>query len=179
MHTAGDFLSSHMAEEDKRTTHDTEEIIAVDGPEMIRSTQALHRPVTPLSPLTHIAIFAAILAPTAVLPYLIVRWHLLSLHRKVAKVGVASAALQQDLKAALLETSVRREEHDRLRILIDELRRDLEKARLEENRKELSRARLEEKFMQDLEDLFAQKQRTRQVLCRQASMRLDVSHMSP
>ncbi|KAI0765508.1 hypothetical protein BC629DRAFT_1258936, partial [Irpex lacteus] len=117
--------------------------------------------VQPLSPLTHIAIFAAILAPTAILPYLAVRRHLISLHRKVAEVGVANAALQRDLKTALLEASIRREEHDRLRTMIGEARRDLERIRAEVGRNELARARLEERTKRDIQDLMEEKLRTR------------------
>ncbi len=119
--------------------------------------------VQPLSPLTHIAIFAAILAPTAILPYLAVRRHLISLHRKVAEVCVANAALQRDLKTALLEASIRREEHDRLRTMIGEARRDLERIRAEVGRNELARARLEERTKRDIQDLMEEKLRTRYV----------------
>ncbi|KAI0084172.1 hypothetical protein BDY19DRAFT_973466 [Irpex rosettiformis] len=118
-------------------------------------------PVQPLSPLTHIAIFTAILAPIALLPYLAVRRHLISLHLKVTEVGVANAALQRDLKTALLEASIRREEHDRLRTTIGELRRDLEKVRVDGGRYELMRARSEEKMKRDIQDLMEEKQKTR------------------
>ncbi|KAI0695738.1 hypothetical protein BC835DRAFT_1272959 [Cytidiella melzeri] len=118
-------------------------------------------PVVPLSPLTHIAFFTAILAPAALLPYLAVRRHLISLHRKVAEVGVANAALQRDLKTALLEAAIRREEYDRLLAMISEARTDMEKLRTDENRRELARTRMQVRTRRDVEDLLMERQRTR------------------
>jgi len=69
------------------------------------SEWAPQRPLVPLSPLTHLAIFGAIIAPVALLPYLAVRRHLLSLHRKVTELAVANAALQTDLRTALIQAS--------------------------------------------------------------------------
>ncbi|KAI0337536.1 hypothetical protein BDW22DRAFT_1433196 [Trametopsis cervina] len=136
--------------------------LSVVGPQNASSEWNSQRSaVVPLSPLTHVAIFAAILAPTALLPYLAVRRHLVALHRKVAEVGVANAALQRDLKTALLEASIRREEHERLSAMLAEARRDIETIRAEENRRQLARVRADERLRRDVEDLLVEKQRTR------------------
>lgn len=121
-----------------------------------RPTTAQGPPAAPISPWTHAVVLTAILAPTAIVPYLAVRRHLLSLHRKVAEVATSNATLQRDLKTALLESSIRREEHDRLKILIDEVRRDLKRFREEETREKLAKARQHEKIRRDIEELSAQ-----------------------
>lgn len=133
----------------------------------------------PLSPWTHVAIFTSVLAPVALLPYLAVRRHLISLHRKVSEVATANAALQTDLRAALLETSVRREEHERLNTAFTEIRRDLERFRTEQagkererakdlehfrielSNKELLRARIEERMKSEVDQLVAENKRIR------------------
>ena len=101
------------------------------------------------------------LAPVALLPYLAVRGHLVSLHRKVSEVSHTNAALQRDLKAALLETAIRREEHDRLAGALAAVRRDLDGFRAEHGARELQRARGEERTRAQLEELAAQNERMR------------------
>ena len=147
---------------DTTPTSNLEDVQSVGASNQTEYYTAPQRPpVQPLSPLTHIAIFAAVIAPTALLPYLAVRRHLISLHRKVAEVGVANAALQRDLKTALLEASIRRDEHDRLRGMIEDVRRDLEKARVEGGRNELMRVRLEERTRRNIQDLMEEREKTR------------------
>ena len=119
------------------------------------------QPVPPLSPWTHFAIFTGILAPVALLPYLAVRGHLVSLHRKVSEVSHTNAALQRDLKAALLESSIRREEHDRLAAAMTEIRSSLDRFRAEQAAKDLQRARDEERMRSQIEELTAENARTR------------------
>lgn len=121
--------------------------------------------VSPLSPWTHVAIFSSVLAPVALLPYLAVRRHLLSLHRKVSEVGTANAALQRDLKAALLESSIRRDEHDRLASTMGEFRRELERLRAEQSARALQRARVEERIKADISELLEENKRMRYVVC--------------
>lgn len=117
--------------------------------------------IPPLSPWTHVAIFTSILAPVALLPYLAVRRHLLSLHRQVSEIGAANAALQRDLRAALLESCIRREEHDRLGSTMNEIRRDLERVRAEQAAKDLQRARVEERTKSDIHELLEENKRMR------------------
>ena len=115
----------------------------------------------PLSPYTHLAIFASVLFPVALLPYLAVRRSLLSLHRQLGDLSAANAALQRDLKTALLETSVRHEEHERLRSVLTESRRELEAVKRDTAQKDLERARSEERIRRDIQDLLVDRQRTR------------------
>ena len=122
----------------------------------------------PLSPWTHILILSSVLVPIAVVPYLAVRRHLLSLHRKMGELGAGNAALQRDLKSTLLESAIRREEHDRLRAMLEETRRDVEKVKVEEARRELARATADERVRRDLQELLQERQRTR---CVQISAR--------
>lgn len=129
-----------------------------------RPTPNTGRP--PLSPLTHILIFASVLTPIALLPYLAVRSHLLSLHRKVGDLSAANAALRRDLKTTLLESSIRREEHDRLRALLEETRRDMEKVKAEGARREVAKATADERIRRDIQDLLVERQKTRWVIYR-------------
>ncbi|KIP10584.1 hypothetical protein PHLGIDRAFT_125451 [Phlebiopsis gigantea 11061_1 CR5-6] len=117
--------------------------------------------MAPLSPWTHVAIFSSILTPIALLPYLAVRRHLLSLHRKVSEVGTANAALQRDLKAALLESSIRRDEHERLTSTMGEFRRELERLRAEQSARALQRARTEERTRADINEVLEENKRMR------------------
>ncbi|EKM59050.1 uncharacterized protein PHACADRAFT_249225 [Phanerochaete carnosa HHB-10118-sp] len=119
------------------------------------------QPPPPLSPWTHFAIFTGVLAPVALFPYLAVRRHLISLHRKVSEVSQTNAALQRDLKAALLESSIRREEHDRLVTALSEVRREFDRFRAEQSAKELQRARGEERTRSQIDELAAEHKRTR------------------
>ena len=119
------------------------------------------QPLPPLSPWTHFAIFTGVLAPVALLPYLAVRGHLISLRRKVTEVSHTNAALQRDLKAALLESSIRREEHDRLVTALSEIRRDLDRFRAEQGANELQRARGEERTRSQIDELAAENERMR------------------
>ena len=117
--------------------------------------------VPPLSPWTHFAVLTSVLAPVALVPYLAVRRHLISLHRKVSEVSATNAALHRDLKAALLESSIRREEHDRMTTALGEIRRELGQFRAEQGAKELERARVEERTKSELTELMAENQRIR------------------
>jgi hypothetical protein len=129
-------------------------------------TIQLHEPhpqpaVSPLSPWTHFAVLTAVLAPVALLPYLAVRRHLISLHHKVSEVSATNAALHRDLRSALMETAIRREEQNRLAGTLGEVRREFERFRAEQAGKELDRARAEERTKSDIGELIAENQRMR------------------
>jgi len=126
-----------------------------------RTVQQQQQALPPLSPWTHFAIFTGILAPVALFPYLAVRRHLISLHREVSGVSQTNAALQRDLKAALLESSIRREEHDRLATALSEIRRDLDGFRAGQGARELRRARDEERTRSQINELAAENERIR------------------
>lgn len=115
----------------------------------------------PLSPWTHFAIITGVLTPVALLPYLAVRGQLAALQRAVHEVSQTGAALQRELKAALLETAIRREEHDRLAGALADARREFEAFRAEHRARELQRARAEERTRAQIEELAAQNARTR------------------
>lgn len=127
----------------------------------IPQTRAPTQVLPPLSPWTHVAIFTSILAPVALLPYLAVRKHLISLHRQVSEVSAANAALQRDVKAALLESSIRRDEHDRFTSAMSEIRRDFDRMRAEQGAKELQRVRVEERTKSDINELLEENKRMR------------------
>lgn len=142
------------------------------------SDRAPQRPLVPLSPLTHIAIFGAVIVPIALLPYLAVRRHLLSLHRKVAELGVANAALQMDVRTALIQASVRREEfYGRLRAMIEGAKKETEKIRIEDSHRDLVKARREERTRRDIEELLMEKHKTRYTRCSTHSIRTKLAFL--
>ncbi len=118
----------------------------------------------PLSPLTHILIFSAILGPVALLPYLAVRRQLQSLNRQITDLATANAASHRGLRYTLAETAVRREEHERLRDMLVDMRQELEKFRAEETRREAVRAATNERTRKGVQELMIERQRTRCVL---------------
>lgn len=150
-------VGHHMVETREQSLQDRERS---------RITTSMSKPsgsIVPLSPLTHVVIFSAILAPIAILPYIAVRRHLLSLHREVAEIGKATAASQRDLKNGLLEASVRREEFDKLEFVLTGVRRDLEKLRGDGDRKDLVRAQQEEGIRRAIIELETEQARNRYV----------------
>lgn len=118
----------------------------------------------PLSPLTHILIFSAILGPIALLPYLAVRRQLQSLNRQITDLATANAASHRGLRYTLAEMAVRREEHERLRGMLADMRQDLERFRAEETRREAVRAATYERTRRGVQELMMERQRTRCVL---------------
>ncbi|THH33689.1 hypothetical protein EUX98_g619 [Antrodiella citrinella] len=115
------------------------------------------RPAYPTSPLTHIFILTSVLVPIALVPYLAVRRHLLRLHTQMARMNETNVMLQRDLKAALTEASVRREEQERVKVLVEGMRRDVEGMRRGVERKGVEG----EGVRRVVKDLWEEKQRTR------------------
>lgn len=115
----------------------------------------------PISPLTHAVVLGSILLPVAILPYLAVRRHLITLNRKISEVGITNAALQRDFKTALLEASIRREEHERLRSLLQETKERVKE--LEVGLKKMDEYRLQSEggVLKELKQLKSESAQTR------------------
>lgn len=113
----------------------------------------VQRTKAPTSPLTHILILSSILLPVAILPYLAIRRQLISLNRKITEVGIMNATLQRDLKTALLEASIRREEHDRLHALLKESKDRMQNLEIGMERREVTRQQYEADVRMELKQL--------------------------
>ncbi|KZT05533.1 uncharacterized protein LAESUDRAFT_760089 [Laetiporus sulphureus 93-53] len=75
------------------------------------------------SPLIHAAaISTVLLTSVALVPYLLVRSRLTSLHQQVAQLGSANEALRRDVKMLVGENAIRRNEQQRFVRLLEETR---------------------------------------------------------
>ncbi|KAI0081795.1 hypothetical protein K474DRAFT_1703644 [Panus rudis PR-1116 ss-1] len=128
----------------------------------------------PISPLTHILILTSILTPIGLLPYLAVRRHLLTLSRKLSEISSTNASLQRDFRNALLEASVRREEHDRLRRLVEEQRREVLELREVVRRGEVREREVGERVRTVLEEVekLREESRTKETVLRELGVSL-------
>ncbi|KAI0265123.1 hypothetical protein BC834DRAFT_880217 [Gloeopeniophorella convolvens] len=97
-----------------------------------------------LAPGTRIIVFTALLLPAAVLPLLVLRRSLTSLHRKIDALATTTGGLQHELRSTLLELSVRKEQHEQLRAVLDETRASLAALRGETQRAQVVRDRIQE-----------------------------------
>ncbi|KAI0320619.1 hypothetical protein OF83DRAFT_529674 [Amylostereum chailletii] len=92
---------------------------------------------TRLSPESRLIVFSAIVLPVALAPLIVLRRSLVALHRKVDASYAASQALQRELKATLLDMSVRRDEHRQLKTLVGGLRRRIDELSKEAHKSSL------------------------------------------
>jgi hypothetical protein len=104
---------------------------------------------------TRLVIFSALLLPSAVLPLLFLRRSVNGLHRKIDELKVATGCLHGEFKSVMSELSVRREEHERLRVMISETREGLVHLR-EETQQAQAMRRSEDKPLRDqIQELVA------------------------
>lgn len=78
----------------------------------------------PRRTLTHLTVLAAVVLPITLLPYLAARRNTNLLRRQIEQQGVTIARLQRELKSALLESGLRRDEHTRVRGLLAEMKQE-------------------------------------------------------
>jgi len=120
-----------------------------------------------VTPGTRLVIFAALVFPLALLPFVTLRRQVLGLHRKLDEVGTTTTTLHRELKTTLLELSVAREEHGRLRGLLEETRQSVEKMREDNYRNQLARVSKEKEIHGQIQELLASRNQTQ----------LQVSHL--
>jgi len=102
---------------------------------------------------TRLVIFSALILPSAVIPLLILRRSVSGLHRKVDELKGATSSLHREFRSAMLELSVRREQHEQLRAMIAETREDLAHLRGETQRAQTARASGHEQTRNQIQEL--------------------------
>ncbi|KAF8639644.1 hypothetical protein AX17_000909 [Amanita inopinata Kibby_2008] len=68
-----------------------------------------------------LALFTAVLLPVVLVPYLLTRRRTLALRQRVDELQSTTKALQHELDAALVKLSARKQEHQRMRALLDDV----------------------------------------------------------
>ncbi|CAL1700631.1 unnamed protein product [Somion occarium] len=124
-------------------------------------SNAIDRPRRPINPLIHIAILTSILATVGLIPYVAVRRHALSLHRKLGDLGVANAAIKRDLKVLISESTLRQQQHSRVLSLLEKTRAELQDVKAEAHKQDAARVEAEEKTKKDVKALLAENQKIR------------------
>ncbi|KAI0248688.1 hypothetical protein BJV78DRAFT_1233617 [Lactifluus subvellereus] len=102
---------------------------------------------------TRLVIFSALLLPSAVIPLLVLRRSVNSLHRKIDELKRATSYLHREFRSVMLELSVRREQHEQLRAMIAETREDLAHLRGETQRVQTARASGDEQTRNQIQEL--------------------------
>lgn len=80
---------------------------------------------TGLTPGVRLAIFSALLLPSALVPLFVLRRSVNQLHRKIDELKGATNGLHQEFKSVMLELSIRREQHAQFRTMIAETKEKL------------------------------------------------------
>jgi len=107
---------------------------------------------------TRLIIFSALVLPSALIPLLVLRRSVNNLHRKVDELRVATRNLHHEFKSAMLELSVRREQHEQLQAMIAETRNGLTQLRCETYRRLRAGARRDEQMHGQVQELEASNQ---------------------
>lgn len=107
---------------------------------------------------TRLIIFSALVIPSALIPLFVLRRSVNNLHRKVDELKGATRHLHHEFKSAMLELSVRREQHEQLQAMIVKTRDDLTNLRGETYRRRKARAREDERMQGQVQELVASNQ---------------------
>jgi hypothetical protein len=102
---------------------------------------------------TRLVIFSALLLPSAVIPLLVLRRSVNSLHRKIDELKSATSTLHGEFKSVMLELSVRREQHEQIRAMIVETRKGLAHLREETLQVQAERASGDERMRDQIQEL--------------------------
>ncbi|KAI0053050.1 hypothetical protein FA95DRAFT_1482569 [Auriscalpium vulgare] len=109
---------------------------------------------TAISPEARLLAFSAIVFPFALIPFLALRRSLIGLHAKVDHVRSSADGAQRELKGALWELSVRKEEYARLQSQLSETRRELQTLRSQARGMETSHSVKEQEIRGQIQDLL-------------------------
>jgi len=107
---------------------------------------------------TRLIIFSALVIPSALIPLLVLRRSVNSLHRKVDELKGATRDLHHEFKSVMLDLSVRREQHERLQAMIVKTRNNLTHLRGETYQRRKARAREDERMQGQVQELVASNQ---------------------
>lgn len=126
----------------------------------------------PRRTLTHLSVLAAVVLPITLLPYLAARRSTNLFRRQLEEQRVTIAELQRDLKVALLESGLRRDEHARVRGLLTEIRKesrnlgaemkqDMQRLRFEGEQQVIDQGQTNNMLRSDLQKILDETRRTR------------------
>ena len=102
---------------------------------------------------TRLIIFSALVLPSALIPFLVLRRSVNGLHRKVDELRETTGGLHHEFKSVVSELSVRRGEHERLRAMIAETREGLAQLRGEAQRMRTERVGEDERLRKQVQNL--------------------------
>ncbi|KAF8270994.1 hypothetical protein EI94DRAFT_651855 [Lactarius quietus] len=111
-----------------------------------------------LTPGMRLAIFSALLLPSALVPLFVLRRSVNQLHRKIDELKGATNSLHQEFKSVMLELSIRREQHEQLRIMTAETRERLEKLHRKTQRTRVARERWDQQTGEQIQGLVTSNQ---------------------
>ncbi|KAI9467274.1 hypothetical protein BJY52DRAFT_1201588 [Lactarius psammicola] len=105
------------------------------------------------TPGTRLLIFAALLLPSALVPLFVLRRSVNQLHRKIDELKGATNSLHQEFKSTILELSIRREQHKKLRAMIAKTREGLANMHRETQRTQAARANWDQQTREQIQGL--------------------------
>jgi hypothetical protein len=118
---------------------------------------------TPFRAITHLAVLTAFILPITVLPYVLTRRRLSSLHRQIDSMGTTMKILQQDLSRATSVVATHKEDTRRMKALLHRMMQEADQSRLRANKREAEQAASGETVRSDLRMLLNERQHTRLV----------------
>jgi len=104
---------------------------------------------------TPLIILSALVLPSALIPLLVLRRSVNSLHRKIDELSGATRGLHHEFKSVMLELSVRKEQHEQLRVMITEMRDGHARLRRKTQRMRTAGASADEHTRAQLQELAA------------------------
>lgn len=107
---------------------------------------------------TRLIIFSALVLPSALIPLLVLRRSVNGLHRKVDGLREATRGLHHEFKSVASELSVRRDQHEQLRVMIAETREGLAQLRGDAQRMRTERTSEDDRLRKQVQDLVASDQ---------------------
>ena len=134
--------------------HEKEYLSGIPG-DLSTATPIAILPDKPSGPTlgTRLIIFSALVLPSALIPILVLRRSVNGLHRKVDELREATRGLRHEFKSVESELSVRREQHERLRVMIAETREGLVQLRGEAQRLRTERTSEAERLRKQVQAL--------------------------
>ena len=114
--------------------------------------------------ITHLAVLTAFILPVALLPYVLSRRRLSSLHRVVDRMETDIKMLQQNLSRASTEIATRKDENQRMRVLLHQLMQETGSLRTRTKQKDAAQQASDETVRSDLRMLLDERRHARLVL---------------
>jgi outer membrane murein-binding lipoprotein Lpp len=117
----------------------------------------------PFRAITHLAVVTTFILSVTVLPYVLTRRRLSSLHRQVDSMGATMRILQQDLSQARSEAVTHKEDTRRMKALLHQMMQEADRLRLRADKREAEQAGSDGAIRSDLRMLLNERQHARSV----------------